>query len=196
MVGVNEKYTDILVSGKELFWKFGIKKVSIEEICKNARSSRVTFYKYFSNKEKLALCILKNVIEDAFIEYEKIIHSTESFKTKAEKTIQFKIERTGDISAEFLNDIYSGDYRELSEYMNAALNRNLENFRKDYSRAQLEGNIRSDLKIDFLIYFLNKLTGMISDPEFLSMYNNPGEAIAEAIRFFFYGVMPRQDEGK
>ena len=30
----NVKYQDIVSTARDLFWKFGIKRVSIEEICK------------------------------------------------------------------------------------------------------------------------------------------------------------------
>ena len=47
----NIKYNQILTKGKELFWKYGIKRVAIEEICKQAHVSKMTFYKYFKNKK-------------------------------------------------------------------------------------------------------------------------------------------------
>ena len=46
----NPKREQILKTGKELFWKFGFKRVTIEEICKEAGISKMTYYKYFTNK--------------------------------------------------------------------------------------------------------------------------------------------------
>ncbi len=59
----NEKYKDILETGQELFWKFGFRRVTIEEICKEAGISKMTFYKYFSNKMDLAITIRTAQVE-------------------------------------------------------------------------------------------------------------------------------------
>ncbi|MBE9509365.1 MAG: TetR family transcriptional regulator, partial [Bacteroidetes bacterium] len=32
----NQKFQQIITTAKELFWKFGIKRVTIEEICQEA----------------------------------------------------------------------------------------------------------------------------------------------------------------
>jgi len=49
----NPKRQKILHTGKELFWKFGFKRVTIEELCKEAGISKMTYYKYFTNKMDL-----------------------------------------------------------------------------------------------------------------------------------------------
>ena len=55
MQNVNRKYDDIMSTGKDLFWKYGIRRVTVEEICEKSNVSKMTFYKYFPNKETLAL---------------------------------------------------------------------------------------------------------------------------------------------
>jgi AcrR family transcriptional regulator len=50
----NKKFQSTVNKAKELFWKYGIKKVSIEEICAEAPVSKMTFYKFFKNKNDLA----------------------------------------------------------------------------------------------------------------------------------------------
>ena len=49
----NTKYNDICREGRKIIWKHGIKRVSIEEICREAGVSKMTFYKYFPNKLEL-----------------------------------------------------------------------------------------------------------------------------------------------
>ena len=50
---MTKKEQDILIAGKKLFFKYGLKKVTIEEICAEANVSKMTFYKYFPNKTAL-----------------------------------------------------------------------------------------------------------------------------------------------
>ena len=60
----NPKKNQILHTSKELFWKFGFKRVTIEEICKEAGVSKMTFYKFFPNKLELAKTILDKIFDE------------------------------------------------------------------------------------------------------------------------------------
>lgn len=189
MSNVNEKYLDIVRAGKHLFWKHGLKKVSIENICQEAGTSRATFYKYFDNKENIAIYIIKSVIDQAMADYEKIMSTDMDFETKVRKTIDFKIKTSNDISKEFLKDLYSGEYIELDSYYRKATEDSIKMVRRDFEQAQYDGYIRMDVKIEFLLYFLNKLGEMVNDDILLSLYGSTSELIGELMKFFFYGVM-------
>ncbi|MCF8379821.1 MAG: TetR/AcrR family transcriptional regulator [Bacteroidales bacterium] len=192
MQDVNVKYLDIVAAGKELFWKFGLKKVSIAEICEHAKLSRATFYKYFENKEKLAIYILKTVIDDGVKEYQDIMNAEIDFEKKVEKTILFKLDRTKDFSQEFLNDLYKGEFKELNSYFLRVTSDNIEMIENDYRQAQFDGHIRSDIKIEFIMFNINKMFEMMTDEKLSSLYLSPTDLIAEMIRFFFYGILPRE----
>ena len=58
MIRENPKRKKILDTAHELFWKHGLKRVSIEEICAVAGVSKMTFYKHFANKTALVKYIL------------------------------------------------------------------------------------------------------------------------------------------
>ena len=68
----NPKRIQILSTGKELFWKFGFKRVTIEEISKEAGVSKMTFYKYFPNKIELAKNILDDIFDDSLVKIKLI----------------------------------------------------------------------------------------------------------------------------
>ena len=193
MLTVNDKYKSIIDAGKELMWKFGIKKVSIEEICKKAQTSRVTFYKYFPNKEKLALELLKTIIEKSFQDFDEIMNSSDDFESKIEKTIQMKIRGTENISLELLHDIHDGDFKELQEYFTKSTIRSKQVITDYFLQAQARGEIRKDLKIEFIMYFLDHLQNVIYDERLEAMYNSPTESIGDITSFFFYGVMGKKE---
>ena len=64
-ISSNPKYLQILHTGRKLFWKFGFKRVSIEEICKEAGVSKMTFYKHFPNKLELLKVVFDEIFEQA-----------------------------------------------------------------------------------------------------------------------------------
>lgn len=67
-------------------------------------------------------------------------------------------------------------------------------FREDLRFAQEKGEIRKDLKLDFVIYMLNGLNEKMSDKNLIEMYDSPQELAVELANFIFYGIMPKTDQ--
>jgi hypothetical protein len=63
--------------------------------------------------------------------------------------------------------------------------------RKDFEEAQQKGWIRDDLNINFLFYFINHLTDVITDEKLTCLYPDTTSLIKEIMEFFFYGIMPK-----
>jgi AcrR family transcriptional regulator len=61
----SKKEVAILKAGREFFWKYGFRKVTVDEICKAAGVSKMTFYRYFKDKATLAKTIFDNEVEKA-----------------------------------------------------------------------------------------------------------------------------------
>ena len=112
----SSKYQDICKKGKELFWKYGVKRVTIEEICREAGVSKMTFYKFFPNKIELARTIFEGVFEKSLKRFKDTISSDMSFQDKVKEMIAMKMEGSKDISVEFLNDIYKNPELGLLAY--------------------------------------------------------------------------------
>src|SRR5690554_2965809 len=113
----NKKYNSILKTAKTLFWKHGFRRVTIEEICKEADVSKMTFYKFFSNKTDLAKTILDNLIQSSRIKFKAIVESKKLFSKKLEDLFLLKVEGMNNISMEFINDVYTNPEMGLKEYM-------------------------------------------------------------------------------
>jgi AcrR family transcriptional regulator len=186
------KREQILLTGKDLFWKFGIRRVTIEEICKEAGVSKMTYYKFFSNKMDLVKTIMEGIIEGAFREYRNIMDSNIPFTEKVVKTILLKWDQTKAMSSEFFNDYTISAEPEMVAYLSQVTKKTIQMITEDYSIAQKEGNIRKDLKVEFILYFLNHTQEMIHDEKLIALYDNPQDLIMEITRFFFYGVLDRE----
>ena len=189
---MTKKQQDIVQTAKDLFWKHGVSRVTMEEISGKADVSKMTLYKYYSNKRELALEVLKKQVGNAFIQFEQIIHSDMSFEEKLEQMFLMKIEGTKGISREFLNDIYQNRKLGLYKYIEEQTHRSTELFKKFLEDSQQQGLIRKDLKIPFVEHYINQLTGMVTDQQLLAHYDNPQELIMESMRFMFYGLLPRK----
>jgi AcrR family transcriptional regulator len=59
----------IIEAAQDLFWHYGIKKVTVEEISDQAGVSKMTFYRKFENKFELAKVVLEKVMTDGLEDY-------------------------------------------------------------------------------------------------------------------------------
>ena len=190
----DQKLKDILISSKELFWRYGFKRVSIEEVCKNAKVSKMTFYKHFKNKIDLVKQLYEMVTSEAMKKYNTIMNSDVSFIEKVKNSIDLKMEQTEMISKEFYEDLMISDNPEIIEMVNKSKTENIQAILNDYIKAQKNGEIRKNLKPEFILYFLNHMFEMANDKKLASLYNTPNEMIMELINFFFYGILPQGND--
>jgi len=186
------KYNGIINSAKKLFWKYGFSRVSIEEICSQAAVSRMTFYKHFRNKNDLIEKLLGAIFDESTARYDSIMQSNMLFSEKVKELILLKIESTNNISYEFLSDFQNQKDPQLSDFLNQRTNASLERFKKDLKSAQINGDIRKDVKIEFIINILTRLIEMSNDPVLAAQYKSPQDMIIEIINFFFYGIFPQK----
>ncbi|MEA3317994.1 MAG: TetR/AcrR family transcriptional regulator [Bacteroidota bacterium] len=191
---VDQKLKEILIAAKELFWKHGFKRVSIEEICKNANVSKMTFYKHYKNKMELVKYIINNITDKAMKKYRNIMDSDISFPEKVKKTIDLKLESSQDISNEFYNDFVRYADPEMLSFLQQQKDQLIGSILNDYVDAQKKGDIRKDIKPEFILFFLNSLQEIAKDEQLEKMYDNPQDIIMEITNFFFYGILPRNNE--
>lgn len=188
----NEKQQDILKAGRELFWKFGIKRVTVEEICKEAGVSKMTFYKFFSNKIDLAKTIWNLVITNGLDEFRNVIDSDLTFQEKVKEMVAIKMKASENISLEFLDDIYKNPELDLQPMTEKFGKLSLQIFIEFLTDSQKKGHIRKDIKVEFIIHYLNLMSTIIDNKELAALYNHPHDLIMESMNFLFYGLLSKE----
>ncbi|MEE4196636.1 MAG: TetR/AcrR family transcriptional regulator [Bacteroidales bacterium] len=186
-----KKIDQILKVAKDLFWKFGINRVTIEEICRKSKVSKMTYYKYFNNKKDIVRHIYLDFCDLSMKKYKMIMASDIPFKEKVKKSLDLKREQTVNMSREFYNDLLRNNDPEIIEMVNKTKKENLELILNDYLKAQQDGDIRKDINPEFILYFLNHMFEMANDERLAHLYQNPNQLIMELTNFFFYGILPR-----
>lgn len=183
------KRNSLLETGKELFWKYGIKKVSVEEICKEANVSKMTFYKHFQNKIEFAQYILEQVIGQALMEFEDLVNSDKPFTEKVKEMFVIKYEAAQNVSPEFVEDMYKNPEFGLHIYMEKQGMRSMQIFNQFIIDSQKKGLIRKEISIDFILEFMNQISGMLSNEELMKKYEHTHDFIMEMMNFMFYGLL-------
>ena len=186
----SKSYVAILNAAQALFWKYGIGKVTVEEICKKAEISKMTFYRNFENKNHVARKVLVQIKEKGMLDYRRIMDADLPFNEKIHLLVRMKHDNSENLSEEFLRDIYGATETGLKNTLEEGQKTTMQALHDDLSKAQKKGEIRKDLKIDFVIYMINSLNEKLLDKRLTSMYGSAQELAVELTNFIFYGVMP------
>lgn len=192
MVKVTRRDAEIRLTeaGHELFWKFGFKKVTVEDVCKKAGVSKMSFYRYYENKTELAKRVLDNVISDGVVKFREIMTDDDTAVNKMHRFIDLKIEGTNNISKEFIADIYGDMGSEIQQYMAKLTAHTITTMIEEFRNAQSRGVFNSNFKPELLFALSNSYIELIKSPALSSLYANPQEMIVELVNLITFGIAP------
>jgi len=185
------KFQQIVETATDLFMRFGVKRVTVEEICQTAKISKMTFYKYFGNKIDLAEYIIFKILEDAQLEFDNIFNLSNSFADKINQFIKIKMVYAHRFSKEFYLDFLNLSpkiHNKILKYTE----RNQSTFINLIEQAQRNGEVRKDISIKFITFMQNHIFELIEDKRLFALYNNLEELTLDVVNFYFYGIMGKK----
>lgn len=186
------KCSILLETGRKLFWKYGFKRVSIDEICREADVSKMTFYRCFENKTELAKTIYLKIINEGVEKFDAILEAETSAAEKLKQILLLKHEGTNDVSREFIADFYTSNDTGLKEFVEETTRTTWAGLISAFTKAQEKGLFRKDFKPEFLLYLTQIITPMFGNENLLKLYGSPQELIMEIANFFTYGISPHE----
>jgi len=190
----SRKEQAILEAAGRLFRRFGLKKVTVEDICREASASKMTFYKYYSNKVDVFKIFLTELYEGGFEEVEELKTLDIPFTQKIDRLLALKKRYVEGMSEELIDEILHLDeslglfYRELT---GRVLGRFVEFIRYSQDR----GEVRRDMKPEFFLAAINILSEGLVKSEMHRMYSDYTEFALEVNRFIYYGILPMEKRG-
>lgn len=185
----SKKYSHITAAARELFWKYGFKRVSVEEVCLKANVSKMTFYRVFPNKTELAKTVFDQVFDENVLHFKSIMADNTSTSEKLNKMLLMKLESTNDISKEFLQDFYGNQEFGISAYIDEKYKSFWDEAVNEFKIAQEKGIFRKDFKPEFFLMLSEKVGEMVNNESMLKLYNSPQELVLEIVNIFTYGIL-------
>jgi AcrR family transcriptional regulator len=185
------KFKALIQTARDLFFRHGIKRVTVEEICQKAGVSRMMFYRYFRNKDAIAMYILDQLYSDAWSKFDEILAEDIPFEEKIRRIAVVKMEMVDEYSREFLNELLADEDSECGKLLMKKRKESYEFTRKIYTDAQERGDIRKDIKIDFIMFVMEHLVEIIQDERVQSMYPDISQLVHEMFALLFYGMLSR-----
>lgn len=189
------KQGDILRTAEELFMQFGYDRITVEEICREAAVSKVTFYKYFNNKFAVLEDYMEARLALGMETFEKIRAADASLQEKMSALIAMKETAVSHFTPVFYKSLLSGDEL-VQAFMQKWVTISLKTQREFLEDGQKSGEIHPDYSIEFLLSVWTSLTEMARSESMLSMYSdNMVKLSQDFMNFLFYGTTgpPRED---
>ena len=183
--------TEILEAAKELFFKHGFKRISIEDICNKAEVSRRTFYVYYENKTHLLIQLLEKIREENLSKIYAINNSDLPFPEKLIQITNYNIAQLEEVTPEFVADLNDPACVEVREHYESKKKLTDHWMRNFFAEAQKRGEIRPDLDITFLQRFLNYVIALHKNEEITKDYPSPAILMRKVADMLFYGILGR-----
>lgn len=190
----NPKLRSIVETARTLIWKHGFRRVTVEEICRRAGVSKMTFYKHFKNKEDLVKFVLDLIWDERMTTYREIRARDIPYGDKVKEMVRMKASQVENLSQELYLDIHKHASPGLRDHLDQMAAESVKELLADHLEAQKRGWIRADIKPQFILYFMNHMSVLLKDDALIALYETPQELIMELTNFFIYGLLPRDGE--
>lgn len=186
---IGSKQRKLIETAAQLFFKHGFKRVTVEEICKTANVSKVTFYRYFSGKDTLIEYITR-LLGDKFVsEFTEIIDSDRSIKRKFDEIAILKQDFATNLGGELRESIFQAPA--VKEYTKKIEMQMMQKFESLMQKEQALGNINPDVDIEKAMAFISRLNQLLSDDSFRGIYRDLNEMIVQVNELLVMGLKSR-----
>jgi len=183
-----KKEGDILRTAENLFMQFGYNRVSVEEICREAGVSKVTFYKYFKNKFEVLNYYMTVRLELGMDVFNKIRSADASLHEKMMAMIAMKESAVSHFTPVFYKSLLSGDEK-VQGFMQKWIDQSMHAMRTFLEDGQKSGEIYSEYSVDFLLHVWTSMAEVARSESMLTMYNDDLVKLSkDFLNFLFFGI--------
>jgi AcrR family transcriptional regulator len=185
------KQAELIISATKLFHRYGFGKVSVEELCRHAKVSKVTFYRYYKGKDELILQILRLLFDDVSARVREVLDSEIDLKLKFDRVAMIKQEFTRVLGDEIVGALFS--YHGIQEYFRELSRQSMEDFKTFLYREQASGRINPKLNIEMLLVLMGGINSMIAEHKMEAIGANYAELVAQINEILVYGLFSREE---
>jgi len=191
-----KKEGDILRTAENLFMQFGFGRVTVEEICREAKVSKVTFYKYFPNKLAVLEDYLTSRLKLGFKTFQRISEADASLQEKMQAMVAMKQSAVSQFTPVFMNSLQGSD-ESLLAIMGKWSQMGMDAMKQFFIDAQERGEIHPDYSVEFLLHVWNVLGADASSEAAIQIYGDDYVKLStDFMNFLFFGTTgpPPEDQ--
>lgn len=178
------KRDQIVETAIRLFSQHGAKRVTVEELSRQAGVSKVTFYKYFANKVALVRQIHDDWLDEGFRKFDEIDALDIPFPDKIDLMGRWKAEFASRVNAGFIEELIDVEHsRELGK----------QRFLRNIRRAQERGEIRPEIDLQILWLVLDKLGELFKDGDWQTVTGDFATFQSQIRTLLYHGMLTRPE---
>jgi AcrR family transcriptional regulator len=178
----------LLEAGRELFWRYGFRRVSVDEICRSAGVSKMTFYRYFPDKTTLAKTVFSLEVKSGMHDFRLLMKSDKTGAQKIAGMLHLKSKAAKNISRAFLLDFYQHNDTGLREFIEKLSAEAWQETLELMIENQQSGVFRADINLKFLLALSQKLMDMIHDEQLIAVAGGAENMVIELSKLLAFGV--------
>jgi AcrR family transcriptional regulator len=175
----------LIEAAQDLFFKHGVYRVTVAEICNTAKVSKMTFYKYFSDKWDIAKAVLDYIINEGLKIYYAMIEEPITFDEKIERILLLSNSQVHSVGAAFLDDLMK-EASPLYTYFMEQQKKVRELSIEFLQNAQEQGLIDTNIKMPVAIFMLTRLSELLNHPGFIEILPDIEDRSFEIAKIFFH----------
>lgn len=189
-----KKQGDILRTAEKLFMQFGYNKVTVEELCREAAVSKVTFYKYYPNKFAVLEDYLGSRLKLGWETFDRIRFADEPLQEKLHAMISMKESAVSHMTAVFYQSLVEGG-DDVQELLGKWTSMSMEAMRQFFMDGQAKGEISQDYRIEFLMHVYALIVADTQSESLSELYGDDLVKLSrDFMNFLFYGITGPPEE--
>ncbi len=179
----------ILAAAQALFFKKGIRSVSVDEIASALKMSKKTIYEYFKNKDDIVLELVKSHIHFHQKEIEKLIKKSDNIIEETLAIVKCSSEMMEQINPNVFEDLkttYPKAWNYLEEFKKTFI---IATITKGLQKGQKQRLIRKDINVKLMAYLRLIQINLLFQTDILREFNmSVNELQNQLTKHFLYGI--------
>ncbi len=179
----------VVAEAKRLFYQFGFRRITMDEIAANLRMSKKTLYALFPSKEELVRAVVLTIMTPKMAQMKGLMQEKSTVADFFAGTVEVFQSLGRDISEPMMADMkMSPDlWREIEERRLEVLS----HIGEVIERGKRTGEVRADLNVDLFLRIFMQAVNRIANPAMMLELNlKPSDLAEQLFRIFFHGIVP------
>jgi AcrR family transcriptional regulator len=171
----------------ELFARFSVGKVSINDIARKAGVSQATIYNNFGSKDGLIQDYIQTVANGFFEHFREISKANKPYGEKVEDVVQYMIEMSEPGSG--YSDVEIMNNRQFKQFVDSLLEQVREQFLGFIKEGKKEGYVNRDISDEAIEAYVEIFTqGMNANPKLHARTHHDPKLFHDLLTIMLYGL--------
>ncbi|MEA5429644.1 MULTISPECIES: TetR/AcrR family transcriptional regulator [Arcicella] len=180
----------IIKKSKELFFRYGVKSVTMDDIANELGISKKTIYLHFEDKDDIVYQLFLGEMKEDKCEWDDLYNNTSNVIERMVKSMELMKQAFSEVNPTTLFDIKKYHPRSWNIFQEHKQRFIFENLKKDLVEGIEQGYFRPEIKIDILAKMRLEQIEMGFDPHIFSITQHTlVEVQLELLDHFIRGVL-------